>query len=270
MRGLDLLRKVRDVITDEPLSYWDSFKSFRLRRQLRTLGEQLGMKSETQLISFEMFCFPPFFTLGETQHKRTSTPWVPPSAHIEKFCKFLAPDADEYKFVVTVRNQTNWLASMYSQFSYQEPNPGQQHFVSKTKEHLSSSEASAMWFLELDQLGASFAKIGETIFLPLEQITSHKYWKELQRFTGLHFPYGENWLDLGAPDNQRHIGSSNWEIRPRKVQDRLQTEPAITRAREFQLPVALETAIQTRCETSNSRALKFAPIGLFEANQSEI
>lgn len=259
--GLDTLKKLRDIIVVEGPSYWKSARSRAFRQEIQEVGDFYRKRTTFLFISFEMFLFPPFFDAGDQKHRHHANRPLFLAHHLHKFVECLAPDVDSLKTVVTTRNQPEWFASLYSQFSNREKHPGQMRFEAKVRAYLSSSKVRHKMFLEWDSIASHLLQLSPVSLLPFEKLEHPDFLKHM--FAGL--PDG---LIPGlaktdpAHANKRSLGQ-DWELRkgsePKGAFRLFRRNPL---RQTIYLSPELQKEVEDRCAPHNTRALHWAPIGL--------
>lgn len=261
MRGLESLREVRDVILERPSKYWDSTHSRSLRKRLRKIGKTLARRSKNVLISFEMFCYPPFFGVGKSRYEARWDAWEEPPRHLSRLAEVLAPDCGGFQTVLGAREQSHWLGSLYAQFSDREGSPGQSDFESQVRDCLRSNSRPERWYLELDRIALSFSEYSKTILMPIEQLGSPQYLKELSVISGLQFNPPPDLEGRAESSNARNLGTGQWQLR-KSSQEISVVSATQPNSSAIHLTPELQEEVRGRCRDSNKRAQVFSPLHL--------
>lgn len=128
----------------------------------------------------------------------------------------LGPD-DELRTIITIRRQSQWLASYYAQISNR-IHANQADFERRLQEFLSDEHTQGLPLLKYDQILKRLVhEFGSerVLMLPMEAMAEQRYWTELFRFMRVSNNKVPAWD--WSPLNQRGYGQSAWKLRPRKL-----------------------------------------------------
>jgi hypothetical protein len=243
--------------------FWDDYGERLLRM---VLGETGGSK----LFSFEGITDPNLFTEPDLNRPRKDPVLL--AEHIKQLRELvLANGFENFKVVMMVRNQKEWLGSMYAQTSDRNKSASQLDFENQIKWLLKESDGYYFYGIWLDydwvtSLLETVCGKGNIILLPQEQLLNNQ--KEcLERISEF---FGEVSCNLrsveeSSKENVRSIGSREWQLRDLKgiveekpksklarIFGRKTAQPQV-REKSIQLTEKLDSLIEARFEGSNKR-----------------
>ncbi len=182
--------KIREMVFEK--------KDFNLKEFQHLLREDVIFISDENL-SFKdnEILFPSSFTSQS----------LPIFSVLEKIKK--SQEYKNIKVILTLRNQFDWLPSLYSEFSRNILNASEDDFENKVKEIIEGS------YLDWSNLIEKIEKIiGEEnlCVLLLEEMNKYHYWESLYNFIGSNETLPKIEDVMRAKDNKRKKGHNKWEI----------------------------------------------------------
>lgn len=133
---------------------------------------------------------------------------------------FLAKNKEEFwpygdvKILLTVRNQVDWLASLYAQLSDRIVFASQSDFEARTSELLDSGDPYIFWSCWIHDFSAAVGKDNVSVLLS-EEMDKAEFWDSLLEFSGLSGVAIEDAMKSSSrPLNRRRDhGTGRWRLR---------------------------------------------------------
>jgi hypothetical protein len=215
-------RKIRDelvrLVLDFDPSIWNRNEG---RGYLELLRKACNKNAENPFfISREALLFPKFFNYVKscTMFSGERCGRYPVSLHLEAILKN-SPWISGLRVLLTLRNQPQWLASLYAEQSNYVERASQDDFELQVRQLLSDDSLDGGGFLNWGYLVQDLARVvgkNNVYVLLLEEINMYSYWENLAEATGLPFDPKDFISVSGQRENIRSDDSAVWSLRRRK------------------------------------------------------
>lgn len=229
-------------------------------RAVRTAGTYSNRR--TLLFSWEaaltggLFIRPPGHTENYSQVE-----------HLRSLWKGIVEVADELVFLLTVRRQDSWLASLYAQKSVRIEGASQVDFESQVAAILDCGDLPIPLDLDATVAGllSRFPR-SRVVLLPIELIRTRRYRDTLNEVLDTEL-LPSSWAS--EMKNVRHIGGASWHLR--EFRPELRDSHSYRRTasddydlvnRKLTLSPGLREEVMKRVSHSNLAVLTHAPLGL--------
>lgn len=187
------------------------------REAINNLIQLVNENEEPFIYSHEGLCLPYFYEgTKKPSFIEVEKNKFPVAAHLQSIMNHY-PELYPMRVVVSLRNQPEWLASLYAQQSRNIKNASQEDFEKRTKDLLSINSTKGRRFLYYDSLIEQLSSIvgnEEVFMLFLEEMETSEFWGNLIEA----FNIQENKLsqhDISRDKkNVRKIDEKTWKIHP--------------------------------------------------------
>ena len=272
----DQKKRIADMFRKHPPKDWYGAEGVETARMLWGMVDRHKIPF---VYSHEGLSIPYFYRpLKEPMFLGVEPRQFPVAEHLAKLIEHKPPHIT-VDVVVTVRNQVDWVASLYAQQSHLMKSPSQNHFEKHTKQVLRDSTTKGSGFIEYDALHQALSNVlGEDSvhMLFLEEIGTPGFWSHLGRITDLPVDTSSLSDSCHGRENVRSVADSQWELRP---DERFKTTQLYKKASRYrigkktlnafkslfltrdrgviQMTPDLESAIRSRFHESNRRLAQF-------------
>ena len=194
----------------------------RWSRDLQHKFQHRGMPYETILLSSEAV-----FTTHPKAYRQKWPIFVRDLPH-ETINRLRQPSAADYlqaiqkvwphgqvKVLLTLRNQPDWLASLYSQLSDRIKQASQADFEHEIRDLISRGDDYIDWSQKIDSIQNVVGADNLQVLL-LEDIHRPSYWENFARFTGINDSIDPDQIASRHTEhkNARQVKSLTWRLRP--------------------------------------------------------
>lgn len=159
----------------------------------------------------------PIITGWNTHVKSSRIRPAPIVRFIQKFGSILWPYGD-IRVLLTLRNQSDWLASHYSQLSSRIPNASQHDFEERIKTLMHTEDPFLNWFAWLEDLEQVLGTDNVQALI-MEDMCTSSFWTCLVKFLNIDDVFPEYYASsqMQRKNVRRDITSGIWEIRDIKI-----------------------------------------------------
>jgi len=209
-----LKKQIADGFRNHHPSYWDTNQGKQIAFGL---AEMIGNEGGKLIHSHEGLSMPYFFRpLKQPGYLGIEPHQFPVAEHLKSFLS-IADRIDRTQVIVTLRNQADWIGSLYSQQSHLIKNPSQAHFECSVRSVLSDPSTKGWGFVNYHALVTALADVvgkGSVHVFFLEEINTPEYWDRLSKITGLPVDTSSMTAPSAGRENVRGVGEGHWGLRP--------------------------------------------------------
>ncbi|WP_155996123.1 hypothetical protein [Thioalkalivibrio sp. ALJ7] len=169
----------------------------------------------------------------------------PVAAHLARLIEH-KPSHISVDVVVTVRNQVEWLASLYAQQSHLMKAPSQEDFEARTRNILREPATRGSGFIEYNALYQALSGVigkSHVHMLFLEEIGTNTFWSYLGKVSELPVDYSSLIDPEKNRENVRSVADSRWALRR---DERLKKTQFYKKASRYQLGKRVLNSVQSR------------------------
>jgi len=172
------------------------------------------------IISREDFCSWPLeddweyakWPIGTVDYFDNPRTGILPAAHfIKTYLKPLWDPFGNIRLIVTLRNQPDYLASMYAQRSNKRQQASQDDFEYQIDMLINSGDISINWFNLVKSLEYAVGEENVTVLL-FENINDKSFWYKLSRSIDENYGYFKKNIDSNNKRNAKRIKNNSWRI----------------------------------------------------------
>lgn len=208
-----LKKEMADAFRKCSPEFWKSDSGYFLAKQLADLVDS---NMGCFVYSHEGLCLPYFYRpLKEPLFSGCSNEQFPVVSHLDALINTY-PRLMPIKIILTLRNQAEWLPSLYSQQSNLIRSPSQNDFEARTSEILKDTSTKGSGFMDYSALVSALGRVVGLEFVHvffLEEINTTAYWERLAQVTGLPVEATALIAPESSRENVRSTGGSEWGLR---------------------------------------------------------
>jgi hypothetical protein len=209
----DLIAEILHIFRKKDPSVWNSDEGKKYVQLIKAACRTTAGKP--LIISNEGFSDAPIFNIKPPVFSGVQEGCFPVALHLRALSQ-ACPWITHFRILLTLRNQPEWLASLYAQRAAFFLNTSQEDFEYQVRNLMSDSALNRGGFLNWGRLVQDLSQVvgkkNVTVLL-LEEINCDSYWKTLSEITGLPLN-PTDFVSLSRKrENVRRVDIKKWQMR---------------------------------------------------------
>lgn len=208
MEKKELEKDFRNAVLFNDESIWGKKEGDKIKRKILKQASNNPILYSSEYLLRPTYFYPKF---NKVQYNNPNKLMI--SSHIEKFKDLIWNGMGDVYVIITVRNQPEWIASVYAQRSFKYSG-SQKDFEKQVKSILYHNDWNGRKFMEYDKVYNEFASIigkDKVKILFYEELNKLSFWEDMKEFTGFDL-WGDFEKISSTKTNIKKVRDNEWQI----------------------------------------------------------